>query len=648
MKILFLHIPKTAGTAIRNAIVRNNPSLKVLPASDMPEISRFSVEELSGYDFFAGHFDWSHFDFLGPDLFAFTFLREPHERVLSHYFCLRTLPLIHGTAFTPENFPDLFDAATKSPREAFLTPDALHRYAARDNLDNLYAHLFFSRSFHGARLARRAGVPRERVLEIARSNLKRFPFVGSFRYLDEDLREVEVLTGLRFRHDLRLENVTETVPPDEQESALKALDGGEEVLQLFHDFSALDRVLYDEVCSRRADRHPPEAPGAGAVITSAATDPPLVTIVTPSYNQGRWIRKTLESVAAQTYPRIEHLVVDGGSTDETVPILKETPGIRWISEKDRGQADAINKGIRISGGDLIAYLNSDDLLYPDAVSIVVDAFRRDPSIDLLYGDGTVIDEEGNTLWEWLSRPEDFRLLADFHFLWNDFTNYILQQATFWRRSLHERVGYFDESFHYALDVEFWLRIGYSGARMVHVPKKLGLFRMVPGTKSLSSPVVFWPDYLELFRRYHGAHRIGPFVEQFLYEGMAKAGLSIDEAFADYMELLEGRWADLSEAERTTLRGAGLKARGPALVLLADDVWQRGDAPRAASLRSEAAKFGQRALLRPRSILHLLKASSGPAAPALRRLWDQGISAYKSWRYQWRYREAASGAAEDSV
>lgn len=378
-----------------------------------------------------------------------------------------------------------------------------------------------------------------------------------------------------------------------------------------------------------------------------AADFPLVTIVTPSYNQGRWIRKTLESVAAQTYPRIEHVVMDGGSTDETVQILRETPGIRWVSEKDHGQADAINKGISMSGGELIAYLNSDDLLYPDAVSIAVDSFQRDPSIDFLYGDGTVIDEEGNALWEWLSRPEDFRLLADYHFLWNDFTNYILQQATFWKRSLHDRVGLFDERFHYALDVDFWLRIGFSGARMVHVPRKLGLFRMIRGTKSLSSPIVFWPDYLELFRRYHGARHIGPFVEQYLYEGMSKAGLSIDEAWALYRELLEGRWADLEETERAELLSAGLEARGPALVLLADETWHRGDVATARRLRKEALTFGRRALLRPRSIGHLLKAASGPAAPAVRRLWEWGVTSYRSRRYQARYREARRKAAEEA-
>jgi glycosyltransferase involved in cell wall biosynthesis len=365
-------------------------------------------------------------------------------------------------------------------------------------------------------------------------------------------------------------------------------------------------------------------------------------------NQGRWIQKTLGSVAAQTYPRIEHIVVDGGSTDETFGILRNTPGIRWVSEKDRGQADAINKGLSMSAGEIVAFLNSDDLLYPDAVSTAVEHFQRDPSLDILYGDGTVIDEEGCVQWEWLSRPGDFRLLARYHFLWNNSTNYILQPATFWRRSLHERVGLLDESFHYALDAEFWLRAGHAGARMAHVPRKLALFRMIQGTKSLSSPIVFWPDYLELFRRYHGARHIRRYVEQYLYEGMSKAGLSIDEASSLYRGILEGRWADLEETERAVLLAAGLAARGPAFMLLADEAWHRGDVAEARRLRAAAIMYGRRALLRPRSIVHVIKAASGPAAPAVRRLWKRGIDSYRGWKYEARYRDARKNAPEKTV
>lgn len=378
-----------------------------------------------------------------------------------------------------------------------------------------------------------------------------------------------------------------------------------------------------------------------------ATGFPLVTIVTPSFNHGRWIRQTLESVAAQTYPRVEHVVIDGGSTDGTIEILKASTGIRWTSGPDTGQADALNKGLAMASGEIVAFLNSDDLLYPDAVSTAVEHFQSDTSLDLLYGDGTVIDEYGNTLWDWLSRPEDFRLLADYHFLWNDFTNYILQQATFWRRSLHERIGFFDENFHFALDVEFWLRAGHAGAHMAHVPRKLALFRMIQGTKSLSSPIVFWPDYLELFRRYHGARHIRRYVEQYLYEAMSKAGLSIDEAFSLYEHILAERWAGLEETERAVLRATGLAARGPALMLLADEAWHRGNLDDARRLRAAAIMYGRRALLRPRSIVHVLKAASGPAAPAARSLWKWGVDSYRSLRYRARYRTVQRNLPESS-
>jgi hypothetical protein len=196
-----------------------------------------------------------------------------------------------------------------------------------------------------------------------------------------------------------------------------------------------------------------------------------------------------------------------------------------------------------------------------------------------------------------------------------------------------------------LDVEFWLRAGHAGARMAHVPQKLALFRMIQGTKSLSSPIVFWSDYLELFRRYHGARHIGRYVEQYLYEAVSKTGLTIDEAFSLYRNLLDERWAALHESERALLLAAGLSARGPAVMLLADEAWHRGNLAEARLLRTEAIKFGRRTLLRPRSVAHLLKAASGPTAPAVRRLWAWGVDSYRSLRFEARYREARRTAGE---
>jgi hypothetical protein len=130
--------------------------------------------------------------------------------------------------------------------------------------------------------------------------------------------------------------------------------------------------------------------------------------------------------------------------------------------------------------------------------------------------------------------------------------------------------------------------------------------------------------------------------------MSKAELSIDGASAQYQSLLAGRWAGLPEVERAELRSTGLRARGPALVLLADEAWHRGDIAAAKKLRGEAAACGYAAFLRPRSLLHFLKTASGPAAPTVRRFWDRGVIAYRDRRYRARYREAGREGRERIV
>jgi glycosyltransferase involved in cell wall biosynthesis len=203
--------------------------------------------------------------------------------------------------------------------------------------------------------------------------------------------------------------------------------------------------------------------------------------------------------------------MDGGSTDNSVDIIKKFDKLlksgswkihchgitlRWISEKDRGQTHAINKGLELAKGDIVSYINSDDMFIQGAFSTIANYFQMNSQTDFLYGDGDVINEEGKIQWEWLSRPYNYKLLKSYHFLWNDFTNYIMQQAAFWRRRVIDKIGLFDESFHYAMDIEYWLRIGRNGLKAVHIPIKLGMFRMIQGTKSLSSPTIFWPDSLK--------------------------------------------------------------------------------------------------------------------------------------------------------
>ena len=179
---------------------------------------------------------------------------------------------------------------------------------------------------------------------------------------------------------------------------------------------------------------------------------PLVSIVTPSYNQGRFLRRTIDSVLNQDYPRVEYLVFDGGSTDESIDILNSY-GNRffWRSERDRGQTDAINKGLLRANGDILAYLNSDDVLLPGAIATAVKHFESRADWELLYGNAYHIDEDDHVLGEYPTAPYDFDRLLQ--------SCCICQPAAFWRRSLSEHVGLFDDTLHCAMDYEYWLRIG---------------------------------------------------------------------------------------------------------------------------------------------------------------------------------------------
>jgi glycosyltransferase involved in cell wall biosynthesis len=159
---------------------------------------------------------------------------------------------------------------------------------------------------------------------------------------------------------------------------------------------------------------------------SAITEP-LVSIITPSFNQAKFLPETLRSVREQTYPHIEHIIMDGGSTDGSVDILRVVPGIRWVSERDRGQVDAINKGFAMATGDILAWLNSDDTMNRDTVSTVVGALER-TGTDLVHGDLDIVDEDGKRIRKFYGVPHDFRIL-----LYG--INYIGQQTIFFRRAL---------------------------------------------------------------------------------------------------------------------------------------------------------------------------------------------------------------------
>lgn len=216
---------------------------------------------------------------------------------------------------------------------------------------------------------------------------------------------------------------------------------------------------------------------------------PLVTIVTPSYNQARYLGRTIDSVLGQSYPHIEYLVFDGGSNDRSQDILASYGSrIRWVSEKDRGQAHAINKGLIQARGDILAYLNSDDVLLPGAVEAVVQAFADHPEWDLLYGDADWIDEADAVLEPYPTAAFSGPKLLQYCFL--------CQPATFWRRRLTQRIGLFNEDLRCCLDYEYWLRAHQAGARLEHLPVKLAGSRLHDETKTLS---LREPVYLETIR-----------------------------------------------------------------------------------------------------------------------------------------------------
>jgi GT2 family glycosyltransferase len=205
----------------------------------------------------------------------------------------------------------------------------------------------------------------------------------------------------------------------------------------------------------------------------------VVSIVTPSYNHGRFIRATLESVLAQDYPNVEYIVMDGGSRDETASIVKDYGSrLKWISEPDRGQSHAINKGFRMARGSILFWLNSDDLILPGAVRNAVNALEENPSAGAVYGEGYLIDEEGKTTRRFPS-TEPFNLWKLVHL-----SDYILQQTVYFQRAAIEDVGYLREDLHFALDWDLLIRIGNHGP-LHYIPEYMGCLREHSSAKSFS-------------------------------------------------------------------------------------------------------------------------------------------------------------------
>jgi glycosyltransferase involved in cell wall biosynthesis len=222
-------------------------------------------------------------------------------------------------------------------------------------------------------------------------------------------------------------------------------------------------------------------------MAQAATDFPLVSVVTPSWNQGKFIEETIRSVLDQDYPNIEYLVIDGGSTDETLDVIKQYADriAFWVSEPDGGQAAAINKGWSRSTGQILAFLNSDDCYKPGAIRKAVDAFRAHPDAALVYGQAQWVAADGSPL-------RTTNIHVDGQDLLDRPYQGIPQPAVFLKRTVIERVGALDPSFQFALDGEFFVR-AIGNYRAVTLPDVLATMRLHPESKSVSAALGFIPE-----------------------------------------------------------------------------------------------------------------------------------------------------------
>jgi len=210
-----------------------------------------------------------------------------------------------------------------------------------------------------------------------------------------------------------------------------------------------------------------------------------ITIITPSYNQAAYLEQTIASVLDQGYPNLEYIIIDGGSTDGSVEIIRkfEDRIAYWVSEKDRGQAHAINKGIQRATGDIIAYLNSDDYYLDGTLARVADWFSRHPNVDLLHGRCRVVDQDGMKVGERTGSITRYDEILDLWDVWWNTRNFV-QPEVFWTKRIGDKIGPFREDLFWVMDYDYWLRILGAGGRVGFIDAELAAFRLQPNQKSI--------------------------------------------------------------------------------------------------------------------------------------------------------------------
>lgn len=242
--------------------------------------------------------------------------------------------------------------------------------------------------------------------------------------------------------------------------------------------------------------------------------PPLVSIVTPSFNQARYIESTIRSVLDQDYPSLEYIIVDGGSTDGALDIIRSHSDqlAWWVSEKDNGQTDALNKGFAQAQGEILAWINSDDTYEPGAVAAAVAYLTQHPEIGAVYADTNFIDERGRVIGRFPAAQTDYPRLRRGYV-------HVPQQATFFRADLWHKVGPLDPDFYFAMDYDLWVRLAKL-APFAYLPGQTWAnFRLHQSAKTISADDRCWPEMLKVHYR-DGGSFFAPIVAKYYLRKLA--------------------------------------------------------------------------------------------------------------------------------
>ena len=238
---------------------------------------------------------------------------------------------------------------------------------------------------------------------------------------------------------------------------------------------------------------------------------PRISIITPSYNQGQFLEQTISSVLDQGYPNLEFIIIDGGSTDNSVEIIKKYSSYLsyWVSEQDEGQTHAINKGFKRSTGILVNWLNSDDMLVEGALEKLASAACKQPEADVFYGDYMAVDGEGKMLYKRKSAPYHPRTL-----FWG--RQLSSQPAVFFRRNLLTRFGWLNEQQQFCMDTEFWIRAAKNGAVFSQIKQPLGITRVHGDAKTTLLQQVLHDEHKQIVERYQGLPQLNRTTQNLYY------------------------------------------------------------------------------------------------------------------------------------